>query len=70
MKKIVSVLAVAALSLSVVFAAEVSLSYKTRGTLYSETNKMNYDSNKGSQARTALDQSGYKDAQTDIVISA
>ena len=71
MKKIVSVLSVAALSLSVLFAAEVSLSYKTAGTLYSETNSKNYATDEAAgQTRTALDQSGYKDAQTDIVISA
>ena len=71
MKKIVSVLSVAALSLSVVFAADVSLSYKTAGTIYSETNKKNYATDAAAgQTRTALDQSGYKNAQTDIVISA
>ncbi len=71
MKKIVSVLSVAALSLSVVFAAEVSLSYKTAGTIYSEENSKDLATDSGAkQTRTALDQSGYKDAQTDIVISA
>ncbi len=71
MKKIVSVLSVAALSLSVVFAAEVSLSYKTAGTIYSEENSKNLATDSdASQTRTALDQSGYKNAQTDIVISA
>ena len=70
MKKIVSVLSVAALSFSIAFAADISLEYRTRGTLYSESNTKDYSTDKVTQTRTALDQSGYGDASTDFVISA
>ena len=43
MKKIVSVLSVAALTLSTVFAADISLSYRLGGKLYAEENKKDVD---------------------------
>ncbi|MBQ9282927.1 MAG: hypothetical protein IJ207_12165 [Treponema sp.] len=63
MKKIVSVLSVAALTLSAVFAADVSLNYKMAGTLYKETNTKEIKTEGGdpelSSTRTFLDLNGY-----------
>lgn len=72
MKKIVSVLSVAALTLSAVFAADVSLKYNMKGSLYEETNKkeVKAGSETISQERSILNQSGYADAESDIVITA
>ena len=73
MKKIVSVLSVAALALSSIFAAEVTLSYKTKAALYTETNKKNIETDTGaSQTRTLLDQEGYDNgkAKSNVVVSA
>ena len=72
MKKIVSVLSVAALTLSAVFAADVSLKYNMKGSLYEETNKkvVAAGSETISQERSILNQSGYADAESDIVITA
>ena len=66
MKKIVSVLSVAALTLSAVFAADVSLSYRLGGSLYSETNSKQVNTTTGAktveQERKALDLEGYGDS--------
>ena len=72
MKKIVSVLSVAALTLSAVFAADVSLKYNMKGSLYEETNKkvVAAGTETISQERSILNQSGYADAESDIVITA
>ena len=73
MKKIVSVLSVAALALSSIFAAEVTLSYKTKAALYKETNKKNVATDSdASQTRTLLDQTGYDNgkAKSNVVVSA
>lgn len=74
MKKIVSVLSVAALTLSAVFAADVSLNYKMAGTLYKETSNKVADGNGNetlSQDRTFLDLNGYADKPTgDLAFTA
>ena len=73
MKKIVSVLSVAALTLSAVFAADVSLKFNMKGTLYEETNTKEVKADGSetlSQARSILNQSGYADAESDLVITA
>ena len=76
MKKIVSVLSVAALTLSAVFAADVSLNYKMAGALYTETNKKTYAGSPAretgaTQTRTFLDLNGYKDKPTgDLAFTA
>lgn len=74
MKKIVSVLSVAALTLSAVFAADVSLNYKMAGALYTETNKKTYAAGKETavaQDRTILDLNGYADKPTgDLAFTA
>ena len=74
MKKIVSVLSVAALTLSTVFAADVSLNYKMSGALYSETNKKANDGNGNetpTQARTFLNLNGYaKNPTGDLAFTA
>ena len=73
MKKIVSVLSVAALTLSAVFAADITLKYNTKGTLYEETNKKTVKAGSEDvlqQERSIFDQSGYGDAESDLVISA
>ena len=65
MKKIVSVLSVAALTLSAVFAADVSLNYRLGGSLYSEENtkKIAADgSETATQTREALNLEGYGDS--------
>ena len=66
MKKIVSVLSVAALTLSAVFAADVSLNYKMAAALYTEKNEKTYAGNPAKetaakQTRTILDLNGYAD---------
>ena len=73
MKKIVSVLSVAALTLSAVFAADITLKYNTKGTLYEETNTKTVKAGSKDdlqQTRSIFDQSGYGDAESDLVISA
>lgn len=73
MKKIVSMLAVAALAFSSVFAAEVSIEYNTKGNLYSEkkTREATDEAvNTKGTSKSVFDQSGYADAQSDLVISA
>lgn len=71
MKKIVSMLAVAALAFSSVFAAEVSIEYNTKGNLYSEKKTREAtDEGKNTSEKSVFDQSGYADAQSDLVISA
>ena len=73
MKKIVSVLSVAALTLSAVFAADVSLKFNMKGTLYEETNTKSVEPGKEDdikQTRSILNQSGYADAESDLVITA
>ena len=65
MKKIVSVLSVAALTLSAVFAADVSLNYRLGGSLYSEINAKNVatdGSETATQTREALNLEGYGDS--------
>lgn len=74
MKKIVSVLSVAALTLSAVFAADVSLNYKMAGTLYEETNEKKgglTTKEEAKQTRTLLDLNGYADKPTgDLAFTA
>ena len=74
MKKIVSVLSVAALTLSAVFAADVSLKYNMKGSLYEETNTKEIvtagQEPTIKQERSILNQSGYAEAESDIVITA
>lgn len=74
MKKIVSVLSVAALTLSAVFAADVSLNYKMAGTLYQETNEKKgglTTEETARQTRTLLDLNGYKPNPTgDLAFTA
>ena len=73
MKKIVSVLSVAALALSSMFAAEVTLSYKTKAALYKETNKKNVATDTGAtQERSLFNQKGYDNgkAKSNVVVSA
>lgn len=72
MKKIVSVLSVAALTLSTVFAADVTLGYNTKGFFYDEENKKTVSNGveNYSQTRSMLDQAGYDGAGSDLVISA
>ena len=69
MKKIVSVLSVAALTLSAVFAADITIEYKTLGNIYSE---VNVDSKDGTHTQTGtfLDQDGYGKAQAAMKIKA
>ena len=65
MKKIVSVLSVAALTLSAVFAADVSLNYRLGGSLYSEINTKEIKadgSETAEQTREALNLEGYGDS--------
>ncbi len=69
MKKIVSVVAVAALTLSAVFAADISLSYRTRANVYSET-KTKKDGTVTASSKTVLDQTGYGSAAKCFVLSA
>ncbi|WP_296327840.1 hypothetical protein [uncultured Treponema sp.] len=69
MKKIVSVLAFAALTLSAVFAADISLSYRTRANVYSET-KTKKDGAVTASSKTVLDQTGYGTAAKCFVLSA
>lgn len=69
MKKIVSVLSVAALTFSVAFAADVSIRYRTRGTVYSEkTDKVNDATT--TQIVEFLNQSGYASPKGDLKIKA
>ncbi len=75
MKKIVSVLSVAALTLSAVFAADVSLSYKMAGTLYTEKTTKNYTTEgadpNATQTRTFLNLNGYAEKPTgDLAFTA
>ena len=74
MKKIVSVLSVAALTLSAVSAVDVSISYQTRGTIYDETTTHTYTAATGkvssTQTRTTLNQLGYDSAEGDLAFSA
>lgn len=72
MKKIVSVLSVAALTLSAVFAVDVSISYQTRGTIYDETTTHTYNAGTvtSTQTRNSLDQLGYDSAEGDLAFSA
>ena len=65
MKKIVSVLSVAALTLSAVFAADISLSYRLGGKLYAEENKKNVDEQgkkTATQTRESFNLEGYGDS--------
>lgn len=76
MKKIVSVLSVAALTLSAVFAADVSLNYKMAAALYTEKNEKTYAGTPAketgaTQTRTFLDLNGYADKPTgDLAFTA
>ncbi|WP_407427486.1 hypothetical protein [Treponema sp.] len=70
MKKIVSVLAVAALTLSAVFAADISIEYKTAGNVYYEEKTKDSDGAITSSTKTVLDQSGYDGASSCFVLSA
>ena len=76
MKKIVSVLSVAALTLSAVFAADVSLNYKMAAALYTEKNEKTYAGSPAvetgaTQTRTFLDLNGYADKPTgDLAFTA
>ena len=69
MKKIVSVVAVAMLTLSAVFAADISIEYKTAGNVYSET-KTTKDGKITKSTKTVLDQTGYDGASSCFVLSA
>ena len=65
MKKIVSVLSVAALTLSAVFAADISLSYRLGGKLYAEENKKDVDAQgkkTAKQTRESFNLEGYGDS--------
>ena len=68
MKKIVSVWAIAALTLSAVFAADISIEYKTAGTVYYEEHKT--DGGNKTTKKSVLDQSGYDGASGEFVLSA
>ena|GEM_PF-1413735 len=70
MKKIVSVLSVAALTLSAVFAADITIEYKTLGNIYSETNTETAGGASHTQTRTFLDQDGYGKAQAAMKVKA
>ena len=69
MKKIVSVVAVAMLTFSAVFAADISIEYKTAGNVYSET-KTKKDGKITKSTKTVLDQTGYDGASSCFVLSA
>lgn len=62
MKKIVSMLAVAALALSAVSAADISVEYATKGTIYSEKATQAAGATQTTvDSKTFLDQKGYDD---------
>ncbi|WP_407427472.1 hypothetical protein [Treponema sp.] len=68
MKKIVSVLAVAALTLFSVFAADISLEYNTKGYLYNRTETKVDGGDKTAETKI-LDQDGYADAVSDLILT-
>ena len=69
MKKIVSVWAIAALTLSAVFAADISIEYKTAGTVYKETHTRK-GAGSTTEKKSVLDQSGYDGASGEFILSA
>ena len=69
MKKIVSVWAIAALTLSAVFAADISIEYTTAGTVYKETHTRQGTSST-TDDKSVFDQSGYDGATGEFILSA
>ena len=71
MKKIVSVWAIAALTLSAVFAADISIEYKTAGTVYKEEHTRQGTSSTTGE-KSVFNQAGYDDGATggEFVLSA
>lgn len=72
MKKIVSMLAIAALTLGAVSAADFSVEYVTKGSIYTETSTTPAGSTKSTvNSKAFLDQDGYDgDSASDLVMSA
>ena len=69
MKKIVSVWAIAALTLSAVFAADISIEYKTAGTVYKETHTRQGTSSTTDE-KSVFNQAGYDGASGEFILSA
>lgn len=72
MKKIVSMLAIAALTLGAVSAADFSVEYATKGSVYTEKSKTAAGATKSTvESKAFLDQSGYDgDSASDLVLSS
>ena len=72
MKKIVSMLAIAALTLGAVSAADFSVEYVTKGSIYTEKSTTPAGSTKSTvDSKAFLDQDGYDgDSASDLVMSA
>ena len=72
MKKIVSMLAIAALTLGAVSAADFSVEYVTKGSIYTEKSTTPQGSTKSTvNSKAFLDQDGYDgDSASDLIMSA
>lgn len=68
MKKIVSMLAVAALTLTSVFAVDITAEYATKGTFYTEKSTKAAGATKSTvDSKTFLDQKGYDDSAANCI---
>lgn len=72
MKKIVSMLAIAALTLGAVSAADFSVEYATKGSVYTEKSNLPKGATKSTvESKAFLDQKGYDgDSASDLVLSS
>ena len=72
MKKIVSMLAIAALTLGAVSAADFSVEYATKGSVYTEKSNLPKGATKSTvKSKAFLDQKGYDgDSASDLVLSS
>lgn len=73
MKKIVSMLAMAALTLGAVSAADISMEYATKGSIFTEKSTTAAGSTTSivaADGKAFLDQSGYGDSASDFILSS